>query len=167
MSGQDAEPSAVPERLVWRAWERVRASRGAAGAGGASIAAVEAGRGDDLCKAWNRVSPGACFPAPVRAAERPGAPGGTRVPGVPAVVGRAAQAVAALALEPGTESVVREGSCRCRPGRGALGAVAACRQRCGDCMGSGAGRTHRDARWQGGGTRQGYPAGICGTSGAR
>jgi RNA-directed DNA polymerase len=50
--------------------------------------------------------------------------------GVPTVADRVAQTVAALALEPRTESVFHEDSYGYRPGRGALDAVARCRQRC-------------------------------------
>lgn len=43
---------------------------------------------------------------------------------------RVAQAVAALALEPRTEAVFPEDSCGYRRGKGALDAVARCRERC-------------------------------------
>jgi RNA-directed DNA polymerase len=50
--------------------------------------------------------------------------------GVPAVGDRVAQTVAALALGPRTEAVFHEDSYGYRPRKGALDAVAACRQRC-------------------------------------
>ncbi len=64
------------------------------------------------------------------AVEIPKASGGTRILGVPAVADRVAQTVAAMALEARTESVFHEDSYGCRPRRGALDAVAKCRQRC-------------------------------------
>ena len=50
--------------------------------------------------------------------------------GVPTVADRVAQTVAALALEPRTESIFHEDSYGYRPRRGALDAVAKCRRRC-------------------------------------
>jgi len=50
--------------------------------------------------------------------------------GVPTVGDRVAQTVAALALEPRTEAVFHDDSYGYRPRKGALDAVAACRQRC-------------------------------------
>ena len=50
--------------------------------------------------------------------------------GVPTVADRVAQTVAAMALEARTESIFHEDSYGYRPRRGALDAVAKCRQRC-------------------------------------
>ena len=49
---------------------------------------------------------------------------------VPTVGDRVAQTVAALALEPRTEAIFHDDSYGYRPRKGALDAVAACRQRC-------------------------------------
>lgn len=130
MSGPEGKPFDIPKRLVWQAWKRVKANGGAAGADGVTIEAFEAGLGDNLYKIWNRMSPGTYFPPPVRAVEIPESPGGTRLLGVPTVGDRVAQAVAALALEPGTEAIFHEDSYGYRRERGALDAVAKCRQRC-------------------------------------
>src|SRR6266571_3217150 len=62
--------------------------------------------------------------------EIPKASGGTRMLGVPTVADRVAQTVAALALEPRTEAIFHDDSYGYRPERGALDAVAKCRQRC-------------------------------------
>ncbi|OKI84578.1 group II intron reverse transcriptase/maturase [Micromonospora sp. CB01531] len=56
--------------------------------------------------------------------------GGTRILGVPTVADRVAQTVAAMTLEPRTESIFHEDSYGYRPRRSALDAVAKCRQRC-------------------------------------
>jgi RNA-directed DNA polymerase len=132
MSGPEGKPFDIPKRLVWQAWQRVKANGGAAGADGVTIEDFETGLRDNLYKIWNRMSSGTYFPPPVRAVEIPKASGGTRILGVPTVGDRVAQTVAALALEPRTEAIFHEDSYGYRPGRGALDAVAKCRQRCWD-----------------------------------
>jgi RNA-directed DNA polymerase len=130
MSGLEGKPFAIPKRLVWQAWKRVKANGGAAGADGVAVAMFGAGLADSLYKIWNRMSSGTYFPPPVRAVEIPKASGGTRMLGVPTVGDRVAQTVAALALEPRTEAILHDDSYGYRPRKGALDAVAACRQRC-------------------------------------
>jgi RNA-directed DNA polymerase len=130
MSGPEGKPFDIPKRLVWQAWKSVRANNGAAGADGVTIEAFEAGLRDNLYKIWNRMSSGTYFPPPVRAVEIPKAAGGTRVLGVPTVADRVAQTVAALTLEPRAEAIFHDDSYGYRRERGALDAVAACRQRC-------------------------------------
>ena len=130
MSGLDGKPFDIPKRLVWQAWKQVKANGGAAGVDGQSIEDFEAGLKNNLYKVWNRMSSGTYFPPPVRAVEIPKAAGGTRMLGVPCVGDRVAQTVAALALEARTESVFHEDSYGYRPRRGALDAVAKCRERC-------------------------------------
>ena len=130
MSVLDGKPFDIPKRLVWQAWKSVKANGGAAGVDGQSIADFEAGLKNNLYKVWNRMSSGTYFPPAVRAVEIPKAAGGTRMLGVPTVADRVAQTVAALTLEPRTESIFHEDSYGYRPRRGALDAVAKCRERC-------------------------------------
>ncbi len=130
MSGLDGKPFAIPKELVWQAWKQVKANGGAAGADGVTVEAFEKDLKGNLYKVWNRMSSGTYFPPPVRAVEIPKSSGGTRMLGVPAVGDRVAQTVAALALGPRTEAVFHEDSYGYRPRKGALDAVAACRQRC-------------------------------------
>jgi group II intron reverse transcriptase/maturase len=130
MSGQDGKPFAIPKELVWQAWKQVKANGGAAGADGVTTEMFEKDLKDNLYKVWNRMSSGTYFPPPVRAVEIPKSSGGTRVLGVPAVGDRVAQTVAALALGPRTEAIFHDDSYGYRPRKGALDAVAACRQRC-------------------------------------
>jgi RNA-directed DNA polymerase len=68
----------------------------------------------------------------VKAVEIPKPDGGTRILGVPTVADRVAQTVAALALEPRTESIFHDDSYGYRPRRSAAQALARCRQRCWD-----------------------------------
>ncbi|HLK01491.1 MAG TPA: group II intron reverse transcriptase/maturase [Streptosporangiaceae bacterium] len=130
MSGQDGKPFAIPKELVWQAWKQVKANGGAAGADGVTIEMFGKDLKDNLYKVWNRMSSGTYFPPPVRAVEIPKASGGTRMLGVPSVGDRVAQTVAAMALEPRTEAIFHDDSYGYRPRKGALDAVAVCRQRC-------------------------------------
>ncbi|MDT2006228.1 reverse transcriptase [Rhodococcus opacus] len=84
-TGPNKKPFDIPKRLVWRAWERVKANKGAAGADGQSIDDFDADVGNNLYKIWNRMSSGTYFPPPVRAVEIPKSAGGTRILGVPTV----------------------------------------------------------------------------------
>jgi RNA-directed DNA polymerase len=125
------KPFDISKEEVWRAWLKVRANGGAAGADGVTLEAFEADLKDNLYKVWNRMSSGSYFPPPVKAVEIPKAHGrGTRTLGVPCVADRVAQTVAAARIEAAAEPVFHPGSFGYRPGRGALDAVAACRERC-------------------------------------
>jgi hypothetical protein len=94
------KPLGISRMEVWEAHVQVRADEGAPGAGGCPVGGFERGLRGDLCRIWDRMSSGGCFPPPVRAGgiRRPHG-GGVRVLGVPAVGGRVAQAVAARRLE--------------------------------------------------------------------
>jgi RNA-directed DNA polymerase len=128
-SGPQDKPFRIPKQLVWEAYRRVVANKGAAGVDGQSIADFEGDLRGNLYKIWNRMSSGTYFPPPVKAVEIP-KPGGTRLLGVPTVADRVAQTVAALALEARTESIFHDDSYGYRPRRSALDAVARCRSRC-------------------------------------
>ena len=54
----EAKPFKIPKRLVWEAYQRVRANRGAAGVDGVSLAAFEKDLKGNLYKVWNRMSSG-------------------------------------------------------------------------------------------------------------
>src|SRR5262245_15733051 len=66
-----AKPFNIPKRLVWEAYQRVRANRGAAGVDGVSLAAFEQDLKGNLYKVWNRMSSGSYLPPPVRLVEIP------------------------------------------------------------------------------------------------
>ena len=124
-SGPESKPFEIPKRLVWEAYERVKANKGAAGVDGQSIEDFETDLKNNLYKIWNRMSSGTYFPPPVMAVEIPKPHGGgTRMLGVPTVADRVAQTVVALALEPRTESIFHDDSYGYRPRRSALDAVA-------------------------------------------
>ena len=128
---KSTKPYCIAKRTVWEAYQLVRANRGAAGVDDETIATFEQNLSGNLYKLWNRMSSGSYFPPPVRAVEIAKAGGkGVRVLGVPTVADRVAQTVAKLYLEPKVEPVFHPDSYGYRPGKSALDAVAACRQRC-------------------------------------
>src|SRR3954464_8422680 len=125
------KPFDISKRAVWEAYEKGRANMGAPGVDKVSLAEFGKDLKNNLYKIWNRMSSGSYFPPPVRAVEIPKPHGGgTRTLGVPCVADRIAPTLAAARLEKAVEPVFHPGSCGYRPGRDALDAVAACRQRC-------------------------------------
>ena len=125
------KPFDISKRVVWDAFEMVKANRGAAGVDGESIVEFEKNLKGNLYKLWNRMSSGTYFPPPVRGVEIPKRDRkGVRTLGVPTVADRVAQTVARLYLEPEVEPLFHPDSYGYRPGRSALDAVAVCRQRC-------------------------------------
>ncbi|MFD7409837.1 group II intron reverse transcriptase/maturase [Streptomyces sp. NPDC059866] len=125
------KPFEISKRVVWEAWEKVKANKGAPGVDGQTIAEFESDLRNNLYKIWNRMSSGSYFPPPVRAVEIEKAHGGgTRMLGVPSVADRIAQTVVAQELEAKVESIFHPDSYGYRPERSALDAAAACRKRC-------------------------------------
>jgi len=121
----------ISKQLVWAAYQKVKANKGAAGVDGQSLADFAQDEKDNLYKIWNRMSSGSYFPPPVKAVEIPKAGGkGVRVLGVPTVADRIAQTVVAMVLESTVEPMFHPNSYGYRPHRSALDAVAECRQRC-------------------------------------
>jgi RNA-directed DNA polymerase len=124
------KPFDVSKAEVWDAWVKVRGNQGAAGVDGVSVAAFEQDLENNLYRVWNRMASGTYFPPEVKAVAIPKAGGGTRVLGVPTVGDRVAQTVVAAHLSARVEPVFHPDSYGYRPGRSALDAVAACRERC-------------------------------------
>src|SRR4051794_35550437 len=121
----------ISKHVVFEAYRRVKANKGAAGVDGESIERFEVDLKGNLYKLWNRMSSGCYIPPPVRMVEidKPGGRG-VRILGVPTVADRVAQTVAAMYLEPDVEKIFHPDSYGYRPGRSALDAVGACRKRC-------------------------------------
>ena len=121
----------ISKHMVYEAYLRVKASKGAAGVDGQSVEQFGQDLKGNLYKLWNRMSSGCYFPPPVRMVEIPKPGGkGVRVLGVPSVADRIAQTVAAMALEPEVEKIFHPDSYGYRPRKSALDAVGACRERC-------------------------------------
>jgi RNA-directed DNA polymerase len=125
------KPFQISKWMVWEAYQRVKANKGAAGVDGQTIEQFEQDLQGNLFKLWNRLSSGSYFPPPVKAVEIPKAGGrGVRILGVPTVADRIAQTVAAMYLEQVVEPIFHPDSYGYRPGRSALDAVGKCRERC-------------------------------------
>ena len=61
-----AKPFEIPKLLIYNAWKRVAANKGAPGVDKESIQAYQTDLGSNLYKLWNRMSSGSYHPLPVR-----------------------------------------------------------------------------------------------------
>ena len=123
------KPYQISKHLVWEAYQRVKANKGAAGVDGESLQAFEAKLKDNLYKIWNRLSSGSYFPPPVKGVSIPKKSGGVRMLGIPTVSDRVAQSVVKMVLEPILEPIFHEDSYGYRPERSAHDAIAVVRTR--------------------------------------
>jgi RNA-directed DNA polymerase len=131
VNASQPKPFAISKWMVWEAYLKVKANKGAAGVDGESIEEFEKDLKGNLYKLWNRMSSGCYFPPPVRMVEIPKPEGrGVRILGVPTVADRIAQTVVQRYLEPIVEPKFHENSYGYRPGRSALEAIGKCRERC-------------------------------------
>ena len=124
------KPFNIPKKLVWQAYQKVKANKGAAGIDKETIEEFEKNLSKNLYKIWNRMSSGAYFPPPVKGVPIPKKSGGTRLLGVPTVSDRIAQETVKQILEPILEPVFDEDSYGYRPGKSAHDAIAITRKRC-------------------------------------
>ena len=125
-----AKPFNISKRVVFEAYRRVKANKGAAGVDKESIADFEMDLKNNLYKIWNRMSSGSYFPPPVRAVEIGKKEGGQRRLGVPTVSDRIAQMVAKICFEPEVEPYFHPDSYGYRPNKSAHDAIGVARQRC-------------------------------------
>ena len=125
-----AKPFVIPKRLVWEAYQRVKANRGSAGIDDQSIKDFDLKLGKNLYQIGNRMSSGSYFPPAVKAVPIPKKSGGERILGIPTVSDRIAQTVVTLLLEPKLERVFHKDSYGYRPRKSAHDALAVTRKRC-------------------------------------
>ncbi len=110
--------------ILWEAWERVRANRGAAGVDQITIAAVEAyGAERMVTELQASLRAGNYHPAPVRRVEIPKPDGKFRPLGIPTVKDRVCQQAAKIVLEPIFEADFLPCSFGFRPKRSATDAM--------------------------------------------
>jgi len=120
----------ISKQVVWKAYQRVKANKGAAGIDKESIIDFEQNLKDNLYKLWNRMSSGSYLPPPVKAVEIPKKNGGLRVLGIPTVADRIAQMTVKMYFEPMVEPYFYPDSYGYRPGKSALEAIRVTRRRC-------------------------------------
>jgi len=116
--------------MVLKAFQRVKANKGAAGIDDESLEMFEADLKNNLYKIWNRMSSGSYFPPPVKAVEIPKKSGGQRILGVPTVADRVAQMVTKIYFEHQVEPIFHLDSYGYRPKKSAIDALTVTRQRC-------------------------------------
>jgi len=105
------KPFVISKRLVYGAWEKVQANRGAPGVDAVSITEFKLDEVNNLCRLWNRMSSGSYFPGAVRGVEIPMDHGaGIRLLGVPNTADRIAQTAAAMLLEVALEPIFHRDS---------------------------------------------------------
>ncbi len=126
----ETKPFNIPKVLVWEAYQRVKANRGAAGIDEQTIGDFDRDLGKNLYRIWNRMSSGSYFPPAVKAVPIPKKSGGERILGVPTVSDRIAQTVVTLVLEPILEPIFHDDSYGYRRGKSAHDAIAVTRKRC-------------------------------------
>jgi group II intron reverse transcriptase/maturase len=120
----------IPKGLIWAAWKRVAANKGAAGVDGKTIAVFKENLGANLYKIWNRMCSGNYFPQAVRQVMIPKVDGNLRPLGIPTVGDRVAQMAVKMLVEPRLERVFHSSSYGYRPARSAHQAVAQAKQHC-------------------------------------
>jgi RNA-directed DNA polymerase len=125
-----AKSHCISKLVVWEAYERVKANKGAAGVDEESIREFEKNLKDNLYKIWNRMSSGSYFPPPVKVVEIPKSDGKMRKLGIPTVSDRIAQMIVKIYLEPVIDPCFHPDSYGYRPGKSAIEAVGTARIRC-------------------------------------
>lgn len=124
------KPFVIPKRVIWEAWKRVAANKGAPGVDKESITAFQSSLGRSLYTLWNRMSSGSYQPRPVRQVLIPKGDGTMRSLGIPTVADRVAQMAVKMILEPRLENIFHPSSFGYRPAKSAGQAVAQARRNC-------------------------------------
>lgn len=124
------KPYAISKKIVFEAFNRVKANKGSAGIDEQSLDEFERNLKDNLYKIWNRMSSGSYFPPAVKAVEIPKKGGGIRTLGIPTVADRIAQMTVKLYFEPLVEPFFHDDSYGYRPKKSAIQAIEKTRKRC-------------------------------------
>jgi RNA-directed DNA polymerase len=124
------KPYKIPKRLVYEAYKKVKANKGAAGVDNITLTQFEENLKNNLYKIWNRMSSGSYFPPSVKAVEIPKKNREIRTLGIPTVADRIAQMVVKMKFENKVEKYFLQDSYGYRPGKSAHGAIDITRKRC-------------------------------------
>ncbi len=127
---ETAKPFEISKHDVVRAWQLVKANKGAHGVDGETIEQFESNLKGNLYKLWNRLSSGSYFPPAVKTVVIPKKSGGERKLGIPTVSDRVAQMVVKLHFEPLVEPCFHQDSYGYRPNKSAHQALEITRKRC-------------------------------------
>jgi RNA-directed DNA polymerase len=120
----------ISKEVVWRAYEQVKANKGAEGIDGQMMQGFEKNLKSNLYRIWNRMTSGSYIPPAVKAVAIAKKSGGMRVLGIPSISDRIAQTVVKMYLEPKLDPHFHPDSYGYRPGKSAIQAVEVTRQRC-------------------------------------
>ena len=120
----------ITKQMVYQAYKRIKANKGAAGVDHISLERFEDNLKDNLYKLWNRLASGSYFPLAVRGVEIPKKKGGIRVLGIPTVADRIAQMVVKTSFEEKVEKHFLADSYGYRPGKSAHDALEVTVKRC-------------------------------------
>lgn len=127
---QEVKSFNIPQTLIAKAYEKVKANKGAGGIDNVTLDAFDKEVKNNLYKLWNRMCSGSYMPKPVKLVEIPKGNGETRPLGIPTVADRVAQTAVVMLLEPSIESIFHEDSYAYRPNKSAHHAVETARKRC-------------------------------------
>ncbi len=127
---ETTKPFEISKHDVVRAWQLVKANKGAHGVDGETIEQFESDLKNSLYKIWNRMSSGSYFPPAVKTVAIPKKAGGERKLGIPTVSDRVAQMVVKLHFEPLVEPCFHPDSYGYRPNKSAHQALDITRRRC-------------------------------------
>jgi len=120
----------ISKKLVWQAYKRAKANKGAEDIDGQTMEDFEQNLKGNLYRIWTRMTSGSYKPPAVMAVTIPKRAGGSRVLGIPTISDRIAQTVVKMYLEPKLEPNFHEDSYGYRPGKSAIQAVSKTRERC-------------------------------------
>jgi group II intron reverse transcriptase/maturase len=120
----------VTKRMVWEAYKKVRANKGAPGVDAVSIQTFEEKLGNNLYVIWNRMTSGSYIPPAVKQVSIPKDNGKMRQLGIPTIGDRTAQMVVKQYLEPRFEQIFSANSFGYRANKSAHQALDQCVHNC-------------------------------------